>query len=155
AHRRREREAEGRPSSLVSDADGADRQPALDRACEVRHQARGHRRQHGRDRECLAECHDDWGKRMHVMRALKIGGVFLLLATVTVGAGRSDVADAAMRGDRAAVRTLLDQHADVNAAQADGATALHWAVYRSDKDLVDVLIRAGANVKAANREGST
>ena len=35
----------------------------------------------------------------------------------------------------------------------DGATALHWAVYRDDLELADLLIRAGANVKAANREG--
>ena len=60
-----------------------------------------------------------------------------------------------MRGDRAAVRKLVEQHADVNAPQADGATALHWAVFRSDKEMVDLLIRAGANAKAANREGST
>ena len=56
---------------------------------------------------------------------------------------------------QAAVRTLVAQHADVNAPQADGATALHWAVFRSDKEMVDLLIRAGANAKAANREGAT
>ena len=60
-----------------------------------------------------------------------------------------------MKGDRAAVQTLMQQKADVNAAQVDGATALHWAVYRDDLELADVLIRAGANVKAANREGVT
>ena len=70
-------------------------------------------------------------------------------------AGKSDVADAAMRGDKAAVRTLVADRADVNAPQADGATALHWAVHRSDKELVDMLIRAGANARAANREGAT
>ena len=70
-------------------------------------------------------------------------------------AGRSDVADAAMRGDVAAVRGLLAQRADVNAPQADGATALHWAVYRGDRELATLLIRAGANVNAANRAGAT
>ena len=77
-----------------------------------------------------------------------------LLLSTHAGAAR-DVADAAMRGDTAAVRTLLAQRADVNAPQADGATALHWAVYRGDRELADMLIRAGANVKAANREGAT
>jgi ankyrin repeat protein len=67
----------------------------------------------------------------------------------------SDVADAVMHGDRVAVRKLVEQHADVNAPQADGATALHWAVFRSDKELLDILLKAGANPKAANRDGST
>ena len=79
----------------------------------------------------------------------------LLLSAASHSAGRSEVADAAMRGDKASVRTLLAQHADVNAPQADGATALHWAAYRGDEELADVLIRAGANVEAANREGAT
>ena len=79
----------------------------------------------------------------------------MLIFSTGLKAGKSDVADAAMRGDRAAVRTLLSQHADVNAPQADGATALHWAVFHGDKDLAIALIRAGANVKAANREGAT
>jgi ankyrin repeat protein len=78
-----------------------------------------------------------------------------VLASALSGAGKSDVADAAMRGDAAAVRALLAKGADVNAPQGDGATALHWAVYRGDKVLAGLLIRAGANVKAANRDGST
>jgi ankyrin repeat protein len=83
--------------------------------------------------------------------------LFLLLLALPAGvhAGKTDVADAAMRGDKAAVRVLIDKKADVNAAQNDGATALHWAIYRGDRDLVQMLIRAGANVKAANREGAT
>lgn len=78
-----------------------------------------------------------------------------LSAGILRAAGSSEVADAVMRGDQAAVEKLLQQHADVNAPQADGATALHWAVYRSDKAMVDLLIRRGANPKAANRDGST
>jgi ankyrin repeat protein len=68
---------------------------------------------------------------------------------------KSAIADAAMRGDKVAVRTLIQQKADVNAPQIDGATALHWAIYRDDEELVDLLIRSGANVKAANRDGAT
>ena len=70
--------------------------------------------------------------------------------------GKSDVADAAdarRHGGRA--RRCSQQKADVNAPQADGATALHWAVYRGDTELADLLIDAGANAKAANREGAT
>jgi ankyrin repeat protein len=67
----------------------------------------------------------------------------------------SDVADTVMHGDRTGLQKLLAQHADVNAPQADGATALHWAVFRSDKETVALLLKAGANPKAANRDGST
>jgi ankyrin repeat protein len=77
------------------------------------------------------------------------------VAAASVNAAPSDVADAAMAGDTAAVRTLVAKHADVNAPQPDGATGLHWAVYRQDVAMASLLIRAGANVKAANREGIT
>ncbi len=93
------------------------------------------------------------------MRSRQITACALLLwlsvAVSAVAAGRSDIADAAMNGQRAVVQKLLTQKADVNAPQVDGATALHWAVYRDDLDLADVLIRAKANVKAANRVGVT
>jgi uncharacterized protein len=77
------------------------------------------------------------------------------LSTACFGAVSSEVADAVMRGDKLAVRQLLEKHADANVPQADGATALHWAVFRSDKELVDLLLHAGANAKAANHDGST
>ena len=53
------------------------------------------------------------------------------------------------------MRALLKQRADVNAAEADGTTALHWAVRADDLETAQLLIRAGANVKAANRYGVT
>src|SRR5215831_12856252 len=69
-------------------------------------------------------------------------------------AGNSTVADAAMQGDKTALRSLLQQkNVDVNAAQADGATAIQWAAYRNDLEMTDLLIAAGANVKVANRDG--
>ena len=92
---------------------------------------------------------------MNLRRAHRRLRALLLLATMGVGAATSDVADAVMRGDSAAVRTLLTQKADVNAPQADGATALHWAVYRDDLATVDLLLKAGANAKAANHYGAT
>ncbi|HTS26307.1 MAG TPA: ankyrin repeat domain-containing protein [Bryobacteraceae bacterium] len=64
------------------------------------------------------------------------------------------LADAAMRGDKAAVRSLLKDKADVNAAQGDGATALHWAAFRDDLEMANLLLDAGADVKAATREGA-
>ena len=68
---------------------------------------------------------------------------------------RSEVADAAMRGDIATLRTLLESASDVNSPESDGATALHWAVYRDDVEMVRLLIDAGADVAMTNREGVT
>jgi uncharacterized protein len=86
---------------------------------------------------------------------LAVTAILVSAGTVSRAAGKSDVADAAMRGDKAALRALLKQNADVNAPQVDGATALHWAVYRDDLDTANVLISAGAKVDAANREAFT
>ena len=59
-----------------------------------------------------------------------------------------------MQGDREAVRTLLKQAADVNAAQGDGMTALHWAAMNGDAELAQMLLFAGANVRATTRLGA-
>ena len=88
-------------------------------------------------------------------RAVGSGLLLVLLPMAGLTAGRSEVADALKAGDLAGARKLVEQHADVNAPQSDGATALDWAVYRSDKEMVDLLLGAGANARAANREGST
>ena len=79
--------------------------------------------------------------------------VSVLMASVQALAATTDVADAARRGDREAVRAALARKADVNAPQIDGATALHWAVERDDLEMTDLLIRAGARVTARTREG--
>src|SRR5215510_9695440 len=77
----------------------------------------------------------------------------LLLSGQSIAASASDIADAAMNRNRDAVRSLLQKKVDVNAPQLDGTTALHWAVRADDLETADLLIRAGANVAAANREG--
>ena len=65
------------------------------------------------------------------------------------------IAEAAMHQDNAALRSLIQQKADVNAVLPDGATALHWAANEDDLDTVNLLIQAGANVKAQDRYGFT
>src|SRR5207302_3520995 len=78
-----------------------------------------------------------------------------LLFVTGLWAASADVADAVMKGNKAAVRSLLQKKADVNAPQSDGTTALHWAVRLDDPETADLLIRAGANVSAATRAGAT
>ena len=83
--------------------------------------------------------------------------VLLLTAAATLCAATADMtlSGAAMQGDRDAVRLLIAQGADVNAAQGDGMTALHWAAFKDDVDMARVLIKAGANVKAETRIDAT
>lgn len=83
-----------------------------------------------------------------------------LLALVCLSAALSaapedaaPVAGAAMRKDPAVVRALVKDGKDVNAAQGDGMTALHWAAMNGDADLTAVLLHAGANVRATTRLG--
>jgi ankyrin repeat protein len=86
----------------------------------------------------------------------KISGLVLLglgLAASAVAAARVELADAAEQRDKTSVRTLLGTGVDVNAAQVDGTTALHWAAYHDDIETVALLVRAGANANAVNRYG--
>ena len=78
----------------------------------------------------------------------------MLPGTEAIAAG-NELADAAMKQNRDSVRALLKRKADVNAPQLDGTTALHWAVRFDDLETADLLILAGANASAANREGVT
>ena len=87
-------------------------------------------------------------------RASWTGLLFAATAALTFGSD-ARVADAAMRGDRDVVRSLLNDRAGINAPQADGTTALHWAVRKDDVATAEALLQAGANVNAANRYGVT
>ena len=63
------------------------------------------------------------------------------------------VADAAMQGDMAKVRALLAQQNDVNVAQGDGMTALHWAADRGDVAMTALLLRSGAKLTGTTKNG--
>ena len=85
--------------------------------------------------------------------AWKINLVCLTLLISAAVPPDSPVADAAMRGDAEEVHALLRAGADVNAAQGDGMTALHWAAENGRIELAEVLVFAGANPEAATRLG--
>src|SRR5262245_17039928 len=88
-------------------------------------------------------------------RALMVTGAVtaLCLSALLQAAAPASLVDAAMQGNKDAVRNLLKQGADVNTAQGDGMTALHWAAQKGDIELAKTLMYAGANVKAATRIG--
>jgi len=81
-------------------------------------------------------------------------GLALCLTVAIAGQAPAPVADAASKGDREAVRALLKKGLDVNEAQGDGTTALHWAAMKGDAELAQMLIYAGANVRATTRLGA-
>ncbi len=89
------------------------------------------------------------------MRCLVGCCVVTLLSAASLGAAGSELADAAMQGNKPAIRSLLQKKADVNAPQKDGTTALHWAVRLDDLETAELLIRAGASVSADTRAGAT
>jgi ankyrin repeat protein len=87
----------------------------------------------------------------------------LMLSVASLGAAGDNgsaasgapLADAVQHRNKQAVLSLLSQHADVNAPQGDGATALHWAAYWEDAETTVLLIRAGAHVDVRNEYGVT
>ena len=80
-------------------------------------------------------------------------GFVLLAGTAPVEAADARLVDAVKRADHTAVRALIAESVDPDAPQADGSTALHWAVYRGHTDIATLLIGAGASVTAGNRYG--
>ncbi len=94
-----------------------------------------------------------WRRGFPVASALA-AGTLLLAAAPARNAPDSPVADAAMKRDGARLRLLLKEGADVNAAQGDGMTALHWASSHGDVEEAMMLVYAGARVDAVTRNGN-
>jgi uncharacterized protein len=93
------------------------------------------------------------------MLCARVGGCVLSLVLVAVAlpaaAGPSSpLIDAVKASDAKALRVLV-RTTDVNRVEADGTSALHWAAYRGDAAIVDLLLRAGAKPSIANRYGVT
>jgi uncharacterized protein len=92
-----------------------------------------------------------------ILRNRFVAGVCVAMAGVAIGlhaAGPDTrLAEAAKQGDLKAVQTLLSEKVDVNATAPDGTSALHWAAFGDDATIVNVLIKAGANLRAGTRVG--
>src|SRR4029453_17393598 len=97
-------------------------------------------------------------RRTKMFNRLRVIALSLTVSCVLVGATTASrllaqtadapVADAAMRGDTEGVRTLLRGGADVNAAQGDGMTALHWTALGNNLETMNVLLYGGAATEA-------
>jgi len=86
---------------------------------------------------------------------LHVVAIGYLTGTMSVFAAGSPLIEAVKKQDVQAVRTLLKQQGNINATEADGFTALHWAAQRNDMQLVELLLGAGANAKASTRYNIT
>ena len=93
--------------------------------------------------------------RVTLLAAILVAMVIPAAAPPAAAGADAPLADAVQQLDRAAIDELLAQAADPDARQVDGMTALHWAAYHDDADLVGRLIDAGADVAAENRYGVT
>ena len=92
---------------------------------------------------------------MRLRSWLHLVAIGCLAATMSIRAAGSPLIDAVKKQDVQTVRALLKQNISVNATEADGFTALHWAAQRNDIQLVEVLLGAGANVQASTRYNIT
>jgi len=81
--------------------------------------------------------------------------VVILASAPGLAAAEGTLIDAVKDRNLDEVRALVKQRVDVNAAEGDGTTALHWASHFDDQAAADLLIGAGANVNAANDIGVT
>ncbi len=93
--------------------------------------------------------------RVQPRHLIACGIAVLLSGASAIAAGDTRLIQAVRSGSIDSARALLKQKVNVNAPQTDGATALHWAVYQDDLNMVDLLIGAGAAVNAANQLGVT
>src|ERR1051326_202250 len=87
--------------------------------------------------------------------AALLAGLLTVWQPALAAAAGAPLADAEAEQENGAVAALLQQKADVNATQPDGATALHWAAHWDDLATADLLLRAGPNFNAANDYGAT
>src|SRR3989442_8137907 len=65
------------------------------------------------------------------------------------------LADRIQSGDRRGALAMIAAGADVNKAQPDGTTPLHWATYKVDRELVSALLKKGARANVVNRYGAS
>jgi ankyrin repeat protein len=76
--------------------------------------------------------------------------LLMTAAAAAAATGGPSLVDAARNHDAKAIRSLVNQHADVNTRADDGSTALLWAAHANDLDTAELLLRSGADPNVAN-----
>src|SRR6185436_18513152 len=97
-------------------------------------------------------------RRMKISKrllALALGLSALAFVAGARAAEDSPLADAAKHKNWTAVRALLKENAPVDGRLGDDATALHWAAYWDNTEIVTLLVQAGASVNAVTDLGIT
>src|SRR5260370_41425882 len=89
------------------------------------------------------------------MRRAIFAVIFCLAAASTAAAADDTLAGLIQAGNRDAALKRIAAGADVNAAQGDGTTPLHWAVYKIDADIVRALLERAAKPDVINNYGSS
>jgi uncharacterized protein len=79
----------------------------------------------------------------------------LAVACLLQAAGSAAAIDAAKNGNRALLDSLIRQKADIDKPDVDGSTPLHWAAYRDDVTIAELLIHGGAKINAQTDLGAT
>src|SRR6266481_3540341 len=90
-----------------------------------------------------------------VMKRAIFAVICCLAAASTAAAADDTLAGLIQAGNRDAALKRIAAGADVNAAQGDGTSPLHWAVYKIDADLVRALLERGAKPDVINNYGSS
>jgi ankyrin repeat protein len=84
-----------------------------------------------------------------------VAAFVMLFGVAGTAHAQSTLADRIQAGDRNAALAMIAQGSDVNRAQADGTTPLHWAAYRVDRDVVQALLKKGARANVVNKYGAS
>ena len=92
------------------------------------------------------------------MRVTCFYGLLILLlssAGPAIAAADERLVEAVRSGDYATARALVEAGGDVDTPEADGTTALHWAVRQDQAGITNLLLHAEADANTANRYGMT
>ena len=101
-----------------------------------------------------AETGPGMGRPLRIAALAAVAGLAAAAPPPVAAAVDAPLADAAMRRDVAAVRSLIAEGTDPDAAHGDGMTALHWAARHGDVEVIALLVDSGADVEARTRLGS-